>query len=107
MARFVCQAKLFPILSSQQEQQGSTWVAERVMWMQDVSEAGSDAADAKTPRQKAAIEAWLASERLSFKDILRMADPATEFRWKRHLEEQIAASFPSAASADAIQGTGR
>lgn len=83
-----------------------------VMWMQSVQDhAASLASSANTnpsppppgdsvdiaaavSSSAEATKAWLASERLSFKTILARADPSAEFKWRRDLEEGMAAEDP-------------
>lgn len=108
------QARLFPVLTHQQDQERTATAipaaaaAGVVMWMQDVQEHASAApassapaagppiseegggngnGDASNGHKKSAAAAWLAAERLSFKEILARADPGAEFKWRRQLEE--------------------
>lgn len=62
-----------------------------VMWMQHVHEHcdSSSTLHAPPPGVCETTKAWLAAERLSFKEILTRADPAAEFKWRRRLEKDI------------------
>lgn len=105
------QARLFPVL----KQEGRAAAADSVLWMQDVEEHTSSCSSSSSssplsslkevqssPTDGAglvgssaeATKAWLAAERLSFKEILARADPCAEFKWRRHLEEEVEASQP-------------
>lgn len=129
------QARLFPVLTRNQGQavSASSGRINTVMWMQDVQEHAAAAAvttacssssppggDVSLPpisgdrgggvaaAKPVAVKNWLAAERLSFKEILAKADPGAEFRWRRDLEEGMAAKVPAAgAQAAAAVGSGR
>ncbi|CAB1121170.1 FK/GFPP [Ectocarpus sp. CCAP 1310/34] len=128
-------ARLFPVLTRIQGQAAGTSSTSinTVMWMQDVQEHAAAAAvatacpsssppggDVSSPpisgdrgggiaaTKPVAVKNWLAAERLSFKEILAKANPGAEFRWRRHLEEGMAAKVPAAgAQAAAPVGSGR
>ncbi|CAM9239316.1 unnamed protein product [Laminaria digitata] len=97
-------ARLFPVL----RQEGHAAAADSVLWMQDVEEhASSCSTSSPSPLfspdgaglsslSAEATKAWLAAERLSFKEILARADPCAEFKWRRHLEEGVEANQPLA-----------
>ena len=106
------QARLFPVL----RQEGHTAAADSVLWMQDVEgHASSRSLSTSSSSPPSSLEevqssptdgaglasssieatkAWLAAERLSFKEILARADPCAEFKWRRHLEEGLGAYHP-------------
>lgn len=91
------QARLFPVLYQQSEGGVKAVDASIVMWMQHVSEhcdsssvqGGTSTLHAPPPGVCETTKAWLAAERLSFKEILARADPAAEFEWRRRLEKDI------------------
>lgn len=89
--------------------------AARILWMQNVRDTGTTSttaaslplpippppngdsdAEIATP---GVVKSWLAAERLSFKDILRRAEPSAEFEWRRRLEEGM-------GKEDAAESTG-
>ncbi|CAN0024648.1 unnamed protein product, partial [Ectocarpus fasciculatus] len=127
-------ARLFPVLTRNQGQASgaSSGSVGTVMWMQDVQEHAAAAAvttaagSSSSPpggdvctspisgdrdggivaTKPVAIKSWLAAERLSFKEILAKADPGAEFRWRRDLEEGMAAKVPAAGAQAAAVGSG-
>lgn len=128
------QARLFPVLTRNQDEAAgaSSGSIGTVMWMQDVQEHAASAAVTTTcssssasggnvsspaisgdqdsgvaATKPVAVKNWLAAERLSFKEILAKADPGAEFRWRRGLEEGMAAKVPAAGAQAAAVGSGR
>ncbi|CAM9296426.1 unnamed protein product [Ectocarpus sp. 12 AP-2014] len=126
-------ARLFPVLTRSEGQAAgaSSGSINTVMWMQDVQEhaAAADvttacssssppAGDVSSPpisgdrgggitaTKPVAVKNWLAAERLSFKEILAKADPRAEFRWRRDLEEGMAAKVPAAGAQAAAPPVG-
>lgn len=64
--------------------------ASAVTWMQHVYHCDSSSTLHAPPTGVCeTTKAWLAAERLSFKEILTRADPAAEFKWRRRLEKDI------------------
>lgn len=114
------QARLFPVL----KQEGHAAAADSVLWMQDVEGHASSCSSPSSSSPLSSLKevqsspidgaglasssieatkAWLAAERLSFKEILARADPCAEFKWRRHLEEGVGANQPLEKE---VQGSG-
>ena len=75
---------------SEEGEEGRATNAEIVMWMQHVHEHSANApATVVAESVNESVKAWLAAERLSFKEILARADPAAEFEWRKRLEEDM------------------
>lgn len=125
------QAKLFPIHrpnDDEEEPQESTTndnpnsskgnnPAAQILWMQNVRDiatsstafqplltppTASGTSDAEVATTST-VKSWLAAERLSFKDILRRAEPSAEFEWRRRLEEGMESSAEGTGD---MQGAG-
>lgn len=92
-----------------------------MLWMQDIEEHASSCSSSSstspediqsnptdgaglTKSSAEATKAWLAAERLSFKEILARADPCAEFKWRRHLEEGVEKNQPLSKEGQEVGG---